>query len=303
MRTFDYLFDSGLYWPPVLAGLAIVLMCGVLSPLVVVKRLAFVGQGVSHSAFGGIGVAALLAALTPAPWGLSGAGAEFAVVVAFCIAAAMAMAAAADRRAVQLDTAIGVSLVASMTLGIVLVEIAKAVPRDVAEGPVFRGWEPVLFGSILAVGKQDAQVAGAIAAAVIGTVWWLRRPLIFWAFDEAASPAFGVRAARMRSVLMVLLAVAVVTAMKLAGVILATALLVLPGAASLRLSDRLAGVMAWSCALGVGGLLGGLVLSFEADMPPGASIVLVMTGVLGVVWAWAGVRGVLTMRGREAARG
>ncbi|MCA9288978.1 MAG: metal ABC transporter permease, partial [Phycisphaerales bacterium] len=89
---------------------------------------------------------------------------------------------------------------------------------------------------------------------------------------------------------------AIVTIMRLAGVLLATALLVLPGATGLRLSDRLSGVMAWSLAAGVVGVMGGLVLSFEADLSPGPSIVLALVGVYVVAC------GVGLVAGRGASR-
>ena len=62
MKTIEYLFgpNSSLFWPGVIAGLAMAMMCSVLSVLVVLKRLAFIGQGISHAAFGGIGLAAVL---------------------------------------------------------------------------------------------------------------------------------------------------------------------------------------------------------------------------------------------------
>jgi ABC-type Mn2+/Zn2+ transport system permease subunit len=100
---------------------------------------------------------------------------------------------------------------------------------------------------------------------------------VFWSFDESAATAFGVRARAMKLVLVLLLAVAVVTAMRLAGIVYATALLVLPGAAALRLSSRMAPVMLISVGVALAGMLIGVVASIEADLPTGASIVLALT--------------------------
>src|SRR5205814_526571 len=104
----------------------------------------------------------------------------------------------------------------------------------------------------------------------------VRRPLIFWAFDEAAAPAFGVHAPRMKFLLIVLLTLAIVTTMKLAGVILATAVLVLPGNAALNLSDRMGTVLGLSVATGLVGVVAGLMLCFQTDLPPGPCIVTVL---------------------------
>jgi zinc transport system permease protein len=294
MRTIEYLFDpynSSFYWPGVITGAAFALMASVLSVFVVLKRLSFIGQGISHAAFGGMGVVAVLGIAGSAGAGASAA--QFSIVLAFCVAAALGIAALTDRRSTSADTAIGIVLVASMALGAILLQIAiHQATRAAASGAQRQrtapAWESVLFGSITSLGWADAVVALGVAAAILVTLWWVRRPLVFWAFDEAAAPAFGVRADAMRILLLVLLCLAIVTAMKLAGVVLATAILVLPGTTALALSERLDRVIAISVASGLVGVLGGLVLSFETDWPTGASIVAALTTLFAAarVWTW-----------------
>lgn len=278
MNAWRYLTDPMLcpmYWPGVWTGLALALTGAVLSPLVVLKRLSFVGQGISHAAFGGVGLVAmatatattggLVATLVSSPQG------QFAIVLVFCLLAALLIARLTDRARAQADTAIGIVLVGSMTLGALLIHLA---PRL---GPArVQGWESLLFGGIFSVGWADAAIAAIAAIAILATLWWFRRPILFWAFDEATAPAFGVRAKAMKTLLILLLAIAIVAAMKLAGVILATAVLILPGATALRLSDRLTRVLAISVATALAGAVLGLLLSFETNLPPGASIVAVL---------------------------
>ncbi len=195
------------------------------------------------------------------------------IVLAFCVASAIGMALVGDRRAVREDTSIGVFLVASMSLGAVLLAIATrrgSLPGSVA-------YESILFGQILGISPAEAWSAAGASGAALLTIWWIRRPLLFWAFDESASAAFGVPGRRSRLVLMVLLALLIVVAMKLVGVILATAVLVLPGATALKLSHRLGRVIALSLASALLSLLIGVTISLEADLPPGATIVLTMT--------------------------
>jgi ABC-type Mn2+/Zn2+ transport system permease subunit len=123
-------------------------------------------------------------------------------------------------------------------------------------------------------------------------LWIVRRPLIFWAFDPPAAAAWGVRGKVMNVLLMTLLAIATVTAMRLAGVVLATAMLVLPGAIALRLSKRSGRVVILAGATALLGVLGGLVLSFElGNWPPGASIVCVMSALFFVAVLWQKIRG------------
>lgn len=274
MRTLDYLWNlPELFWPPVVAAVCLALLCAWLSVLVTLRRLAFIGQGISHAGFGGIGVAAIFglasASLSPAQ-----SLVQFAVVVSFCVAASLAVgwiSTGASRRAgvTHEDTAIGMVLVVSMAVGSILV--SRFAPR-------FQ-WESFLFGYLMNTAWPEAAVAAGTAAVTLGVLWCLRRPLTFWAFDEPAAEAFGVRTRLAHAVLLALLGLATVTAMRLAGVVIASALLILPGAAALKLSTRLAPVLAMSLTIAVVGVLGGLVLSFELSWPPGPSIVIVLAGI------------------------
>lgn len=303
MKTWELLTDP-FYRPMLVAALAVAIMSAPLAMLVVLKRLSFIGQGVSHAAFGGAGIAYLLGFTGVAAIGASAdqsAAARLvftAIVLVFCVLASIAIgrmtpgaegggASRASGSAARADTAIAVVLVGSMALGFLLISMVARSPRAAGESPP-PGVETVLFGSVVGVGAIDAVVGVALAGLVIGVLWWMRRPMLFWALDETSAAAFGVRTERVKLVLLVLNALAIVTIMRLAGVVLATALLVLPGAIGLRLSDRLWRVLGFSVAAGLVGVLGGLSLSFEADLSPGPSVVLVLVGLYaaacGVGW-------------------
>ncbi|MEX2217783.1 MAG: metal ABC transporter permease [Phycisphaerales bacterium] len=267
-----------MWGPPVVAGIAIAVVTAALSPLVVLKRLSFVGQGISHAAFGGIGIAAVLGLSAS---GAVGGHAQFLVVLAFCLLSGLAIAWLMQRSAGEADTAIGIVLVGAMALGAILIEAGSRL-----HGRPPPAWEGVLFGSILSVDWADAGAAWLTAGAILAVAWLARRPLLFWAFDESAAPAFGVRAPAMKYLLVVLLTLAIVTAMKLAGVVLATALLVLPGATALRLSDRLPTVMALALLVALAGVVGGLGASaLISVLPPGACMVGVLVVLFGVARA------------------
>lgn len=299
MRTFEYLTEPGLaeiYWPMVLAGLAIAISCATLSVIVVLKRLVFIGQGVSHAAFGGVGVAYVL--------GITGVGSlsqELSlagIVLLFCIASALTIAhfgredSVNGGRGSRADSVIGIVLVGAMALGFLLFDVAGQ--SAAAAGRVSPpGVETVLFGSFTSVSRDTAVLAWVVAVVVVGTYWLLRRRIVFWAFDEPAGEAFGLRTRLLGALVMVLLALAIVTTMRLAGVILATALLVLPGAIALQLSRRSTRVFVLAQVAAVLGVMGGLVLSFEADLQQGPSVV----GVLLVLLVGASmVRQILSQR-------
>lgn len=281
LRTWEYLSgaSAGLYWPAIVTGVVVAGMCAWLSVVVVLKRLAFIGQGVSHAAFGGVGVAAMLGLFASTSTGAGVTLTQFGVIAGFCLAAALLIGRLSERSGERAttdhaDTAIGVILVGSMALGAILLHVAQL--KRMAAGV---SWESVLFGQLLAVTWMDAAIAGGVAAAVGLTLVMLRRPLMLTLFDRPVAEALGVRVKVMNLVLLALLAVATVSAMKLAGVVLATAMLTLPGAAALRWSRRMGVVMALALMIGVLCVLGGVVLSFELDWQTGPAIVLVMVAV------------------------
>lgn len=267
-----------LFWPSLVAGVAIALFAGLLSPLVVLRKMAFVGQGISHAAFGGAGLAALIGLTAPT---LAHAAGTLSVVAMVCVLCGVLIATMAERSRASEDTLIGVFLVAFMALGSILLTFASRGTRLIADSPPPTGVETWLFGSILDIGRADALLAWVAAIGIGGSVLAMRRSLVFWAFDEAGAEAAGIRTGRVRLATMVLLAIAVVAAMKLAGAVLATALLVLPGAIALRLSARLGVVLGLSMLMAMMGVVGGLLVSFVAGvLPAGPCIVVLPVGWL-----------------------
>lgn len=259
-----------------LAAIAVALACALLSFFVVLRRLAFIGQGISHAAFGGLGIAAVLG-LAPLATDLT--------ILGFCTIAALAMGALAGQRRAREDTAIGIILAAGMALGILLFAMRHSLgrfswyQRFLGEAPPPQSWESVLFGSIQTVGINGVILAWVSAIFVALAVWWSWRPLLNYTFDEVSASAAGVPVRRMNALLMVLLAVVVVVGMKLVGLVLISALLVLPGATAAQLTRRLWPSLVLSGLSSLAGVIGGLVISFELDvlrLPSGPCIVLVL---------------------------
>lgn len=297
MRTLEYLTQHGMaYWWPVLGALLTVLLGGVLSPAVVLKRLAFIGQGVSHAAFGGVGLALLLGVAVGTA---AGDLLLLAVLLVFGVGSALAIDVLGRVRggrdpagAGGTDTAIGITLAVSMAMGFVLYRLAAQ--RAAAAGrPAPPGIESVLFGDILSVGPTDVAIAGATLLVVAAALWWYRGPLLFAGFEPVAAEAFGVRVRVLERLLLVACAVAIVVAVRTAGVVLASAIFVLPAATALRLSDRLWVVVALSLVVGALGAIGGVVLSFEAGWSTGPSVVIALGAmyVIARVVASVGARG------------
>lgn len=282
MKTIELFSHTDIY-PAVIAAIVISIMGGALSIFVVLKRLAFIGQGISHAAFGGVGIALVLGvtgATTASQFGQLG------IVVAFSILAALWIAALTRDQRGRADTAIGVVLSASMALGFILFTVAESQHGHDEHGHAEAGHqdehhiiEEILFGNILETNWPAASIAIGAAVLILAVVWYIRRKLIFWAFDEPVCDAFGVNSTKITNTFMVILALAVVMAMQIAGVVLAAAMLVLPGAAALNLSTKLRPAFIISIGIGTIGAVLGMIIGFEGAYPIGPSIVLTQSGI------------------------
>src|SRR2546428_1044541 len=157
------LLTYGFMQRALIAGVLVGLLCGVLGFFVVLKRLSFIGVGISHSAFGGIAIGILLG-VEPLM-----AAAVFSTVVAWAIGWL------SRKGRLHEDTAIGILFSSAMALGVVLISLSSAYQVDLF------GY---LFGNILAVSPRDLWLLGGIVAVVLGGIGLLFKELLFLTFDE-----------------------------------------------------------------------------------------------------------------------
>lgn len=272
-----------------IGGAIIAILCGVLSPFVVLKRMSFVGTGIAHSAFGGAGLALLLSLFMPVFEPLI---ARDAVIACFCILAALAIGMMSRRGRLSEDTAIGVALVSLMAVGVLLLDVRQHLQITYNFGVTYAPpLEALLFGQILSMGPADVSVAAALAMAVIVTVAITFKELTFFAFDEETARAFGVPTGAIYYIFLVLLALAIVAAMRSLGVILASTLLVLPGASARLLSDRIGTVTLLSAAIGVVGMIAGLLINLAIPfLSPGPVIAITYCLLLALCYVLSALR-------------
>lgn len=239
------------------AGLLVGVLASYYGVFVVQRRLSFLGVGLSHAAFGGVALG-LLVGLNPT-W----------TALPFTVVVAVGITWVTQRGAVSGDTAIGVFFAVSLAIGVLLLSFRESYTA---------GAFTYLFGSILAVRPSDLWLVGGIAVVAIGTGrYWGR-----WAyatFDRDLARADDVPVQRDDYVLSVLLAVTIVAAVKLVGIVLAAAFLVIPAAAARLLTDTFGGMTLGAMGLGGATAIGGLVLSYYLDVPSGATVILVQAAV------------------------
>ncbi len=281
------LWTIGLFRNALIVGIALGTVCSLLSVVVVLKRMAFIGEGIAHAGFGGMGTALVLG-VTGSMGGL-GTWKSDLVVLAFCLATAFGIGALSRRRHVESDSAIGILLVASMAWGILLIDLYPHLQRVdwyvrlVGAGRPAPNVEDLLFGSLTNVGPHDVWLALGASAAILVALAAFAKEIIFYTFEETVSQVFGVRTRMIHYLILGLLSVAIVLTVRLAGIVLVSALLVIPGATANLLSRRLARVLLYSWLVGMIGIVGGLAVSSEVGtISTGPCIALVLCLLFGL---------------------
>lgn len=256
--------------------------CAVLSLVVILRSWAFIGEGIGHAGFGGIGTAWLLSLAFPA---LGADGPVYMVAVIFCLAVALGIGFLSRGTRLNGDTAIGIFMVTALAWGF----IALAIYQQQGHGTP--DWERYLLGNMSLVSSRAAVGAVCAAAAVVVIVAALRKEILSYAFDPELARISGVRAGFIHYLLMILLAAVIIIGMGLAGTLLAPAMLILPGATALLLTRRLTAAAGLSVAVSLIGALGGCLISRQwRIIPPGAAMVLIMSFLFALALAGVGLR-------------
>lgn len=253
-----------------LAVLVIISIVGaVVGAFVVHKGLAFSGDALAHATLAGVAVAFV-----------NGASVGIGALVAGVLTA-LGIGWTQRRTRVSYDTAIGILFVAMFSLGILVMSRRTAYTPDLFA---------FVFGNILGVSNADLLGAAVMAAAVLLFVWAFYRELLFVAYDPAMAAASGVRATLFQYALLVMIAIAVVVALKAIGIVLVNAMLIVPAATAGLVADRMSRIMAIGAAVALVASAVGLHVSFYAEVSASAAIVLVACAIFLATALTAGRR-------------
>ena len=249
-NIFAYDFMRNALYASLLVGVA----CGLIGTLVVLNRIVFLGGGIAHAAYGGIGLAYYFGQ-DP----LLGA-------ILFSIISALGMGLVHLRTKARSDTLIGVMWSIGMAIGIIFVSLTPGFKADLMS---------YLFGSLLAVSAEDLWVMALVAVLVILFVVLLYRSLQAISFDETFSTVRNLPVVALYLLMLVMIGLTVVVAMRIVGLILVIALLTIPPAtANLFLKD-MKGMMLLSVGLGWIFSFVGLIAAFALNLQAGPVIILV----------------------------
>ncbi len=264
-EPFDYEFFRRGLLVAVLAGA----LCGLVGVFVVLRNMSYIGHGLSHAVFGGAAVAAVTGIgffIGAGLWGF---------------ASGLVIGWVARRRIIGADAAIGVVTTASFALGLAL---------QARFGQAKRSIEAVLFGNVLGVFDSDVIAVSLVAIAVVAVVVIMYGKLLFTTFDPEVAAVSGVRVGVVEGALMAMLSATILVTVRVVGVLLISALLVLPAVSARMITNSFRRMLIVSPIMGAafGGV--GMYASWFADVPSGAVIILVGTAVFVVLYGSTGVR-------------
>ena len=236
-------------------------LCGLVGVFVILRRMSYIGHGLSHAVFGG----AVVAYIASFDFYL-GAG-------AWGFVSALLINAVARRRRIGADAAIGIVTTASFAIGVALISRTRSFTRD---------FEAALFGNILGVTPVDLAVVLGVTVGVTAFVTLFYKQLLFLTFDAEVAPIYGIRVGFVDSLFALALAATIVASINVVGVTLIAASLVIPATTARLLTDSFARMLVLSGVLGALSGLVGMYLSFWLDISSGATIVLLEAGVFAI---------------------
>ena len=252
----------------VIAGILISLCAGLLGVVLVLKRYAMIGDGLSHVAFGAMAVAAV-AGLAP-----------LVVAVPVTVVAAILLLLAGERRLIKGDSAIAMLSAGSLAVGYLLLNLFPSSDTGSLSGDVCAS----LFGStsMMTLSSADVWLCVGLSVAVLGFFLVFYRKIFAVTFDEAFAATSGVRVRLYHFLIAAVSGVVIVLAMKLVGALLISALVIFPALSAMRVFRSFRSVVLCSGILAVAGSLVGLLAALLLSTPTGASVAVVHILIFGV---------------------
>jgi ABC-type Mn2+/Zn2+ transport system permease subunit len=238
-------------------------LCGLMGVYIVLRRMSYIGHGLSHAVFGGAVVSSLMG------WNFFlGAG-------AWGFLSALLIQGTARRRNIGADAAIGIITTASFALGVALISKSRSFEQN---------FESALFGNILGVTPQDLIAIGVVSVAIALAVFFGYKQLLFTTFDPEIAPIYGVPTRWVDAGFALALAATIVVCMNVVGVTLIAAAIVIPPVAARLLTDSFGRLVIISLLLGAACGFAGMFVSYYGDIASGPAIILLAAAAFGVIY-------------------
>ena len=246
-------------------GLLVSLCASLLGVSLVLKRYSMIGDGLSHVSFGALSVALAMG------WS------PLKVSIPVVVLAAFFLLRITENSKIKSDAAIALISASALAIGIIITSLTTGMTTDVSS---------YMFGSILAMSREDVRLAGVLCLVVLGLFVLCYNKIFAVTFDESFAKATGVRVGVYNIVIAVLTAVTIVLGMRMMGAMLISSLVIFPCLTSMRAFKSFGGVVIASGIISMICFLIGMTASYQFSTPAGASVVVVNLLVFLLFMAW-----------------
>ena len=275
------ILEYGFIQRALVSGVAISSICSFMGAFLVMRRLALFGDGIAHVAFGGI-AAGLLAGVYPI-W----------TALVAAVLGSLGLQKLRSSTRVSGEVAVAVTLVGGLSGGIILISISGGFTMDLFS---------FLFGSIVLVSTTDMVIILSISGGVLVLLTVLYRQLLFITFNEEMARISGIHITAMNYLFVGLAAIVVVTSMRLTGILLITALIVLPTITAVKFGRGFKATILISTAISSSSVVAGIFVSYVLDWAPAGTMVLLLLMYLGLVYGTFAIRNRLRAGSPQALR-
>ncbi len=242
-----------------ISGIAVAVITSFLGIFLVLRRYSLFGDGISHVAFGGISIGLFLGV--------------FPLWTAFIVSIVGGLGLQKLRSSTKIsgDAAVAVVLVTGLSVGVILVSASGGFSVDLFS---------FLFGSILLIGTQDTMIVVTISIGIVCTLLALQKQFTFLSFNEEEAKISGLNVTLLNYLFVILAAVTVVTSMRLVGILLISALVVIPNITAMLFGKGFKKTVCISISMSVFSVVLGIFLSYYLDLAPSGTIVLIAVSLL-----------------------
>ena len=244
-------------------------LCGLIGVYVVLRRMSYIGHGLAHAIFGGAVTSYVLSInffLGASLWGF---------------VSALLINLTTRRRGISADAAIGIVTTASFAFGVALISRFRGFTRS---------FDAALFGNVLGITQADVAAIVAVTLLAAAALFVGYKYLLFTTFEPDVARFYGVPSGWTDAAFSLLLAAVIVVSLRVLGVTMIAAAIVIPPVSARLLTDDFSRMLALSVAIGAFCGLGGLYASFYVDVSSGASVVLFSAAVFVSALAYTSIR-------------
>ena len=250
----------------IIAGIVLAALLAWLGVFVIMKKMSFFSDGIAHASLAGIAIG-VLAGVHP-----------LTTAIIFSIVFSLGIYYLEKKTTLSSDAIIGMLFTSGMALGVVLISLKSGYQPDLVS---------FLFGNILAIRPVDLVIISLLSVLIVVFLFYNHKNITLMAFDMDTAYLAGVKVDLLQITFYIMLAVSVVLGLKILGIVLVSALLIIPASTAKLISKSFKGLLLRSVLLSEGIVLLGIVLSYYLDSPTGPMIVLVGTGAFILVFLFA----------------